>query len=273
MCKVSVVIPYFNREDTILRALDSVVSQTYTNYEVILVNDGSTDSGQELVEEFILRYPNFKNINQKNQGPSAARNTGIKAAKGDYIAFLDSDDSWEVNKLKIQMQYIEAYSADLIACNSNIVLPDRVLKKYYTRKEIQKINFTSALFKYYTSTPCVVVKKKVLREIGGFPEDMYLGEDIYVFNKIIRQYKCYVIKHFLTNNYKELYGRGGLTGDLKAGQRSNIYNLKIAREENYLYNKKVHLATYFFAYLFSVLKYWRRVLIVKFNSRKSRGVQ
>ena len=95
MPKFSIIIPVYNVEKYIKKCLDSVINQTYEDYEVIIVNDGTKDNSMDIVKE----YP-VKIVNQKNQGLSVARNNGAKQAKGDYLIFLDSDDSWNKNLLK-----------------------------------------------------------------------------------------------------------------------------------------------------------------------------
>lgn len=92
----SVIIPLFNKEKFIRRTLDSVRLQTISPFEVIVVDDGSTDNGPAIVEK---EYPEFTLIRQKNQGVSAARNTGIRASKYEYIVFLDADDVWSIGFL------------------------------------------------------------------------------------------------------------------------------------------------------------------------------
>lgn len=95
MPKFSVIIPVYNVEKYIKKCLDSVVNQTFKDYEIIVVNDGTKDHSMDIVKNY-----NVKIINQKNQGQSAARNAGVKKAKGDYIIFLDSDDYWKKDLLK-----------------------------------------------------------------------------------------------------------------------------------------------------------------------------
>src|SRR4030067_1442187 len=97
---IIIIIPVYNAEQYLPETLDSVFTQTYTNIEVITVDDGSTDKSAEIIK----RYPAVKYIRQKNGGVSNARNSGIKASSGDYIAFLDQDDLWLPEKLKIQLE-------------------------------------------------------------------------------------------------------------------------------------------------------------------------
>lgn len=127
---ISVVIPLYNKEQSIVRTLDSVLAQTYTDYECIIVNDGSTDRSAELVEKWINERltDNYTDINvqkkrnescrcgcrfrllsKSNGGVSSARNRGVQEAKGDYIAFLDGDDLWEPNYIDEMMKLVNAY--------------------------------------------------------------------------------------------------------------------------------------------------------------------
>lgn len=92
---ISVIIPVYNVEKTLKRCVDSVLEQSYTNIEIILVDDGSTDRSIEICEQYAENFPNIRVLHQENNGPSEARNNGVKIAKGEYIIFLDSDDWWE----------------------------------------------------------------------------------------------------------------------------------------------------------------------------------
>ena len=102
--KISVIIPTFNRSKTIFRAIDSILKQTYKPYEIIVVDDGSTDGTKDLV---INKYPSIKYFYQSNNGVSKARNKGVHESKGEWIAFLDSDDEWLPKKLQEQKKNLE----------------------------------------------------------------------------------------------------------------------------------------------------------------------
>ena len=104
--QVSVVAPAFERREVLPRALDSVVAQTYGDWELIVVDDGSTDGTAEMVKQ---DYPDVHLVVQENHGVSAARNAGIAQARGEWIAFLDSDDAWLPEKLERQMKALEAH--------------------------------------------------------------------------------------------------------------------------------------------------------------------
>ena len=100
---VSVVVPVYNRENLVGKTLNSILRQTYPQVETIVVNDGSTDGSLEVLRSYKQNYPEqIVVINQKNMGQALARNNGIKKANGEFIAFLDSDDTWVPEKLEIQ---------------------------------------------------------------------------------------------------------------------------------------------------------------------------
>ena len=102
---VSVIIPVYNREKTIVRALRSVLNQTYANYEIIVVNDGSTDGSLSLIRSFVDDRITVISLSE-NHGASFARNIGMTEAKGEYTALQDSDDEWLADKLEIQVDYM-----------------------------------------------------------------------------------------------------------------------------------------------------------------------
>jgi teichuronic acid biosynthesis glycosyltransferase TuaG len=111
---VSIVIPTYNSGHFLLEAVSSAIEQDYSNTEIIVVDDGSTDNSIELLEVFKGR---IDVIQTKNGGAASARNLGILQARGDYIAFLDSDDLWERNKLSVQLEYMDKAQLDLVYCH------------------------------------------------------------------------------------------------------------------------------------------------------------
>ena len=112
---VSVVIPLCNKESYIRRALNSIVNQSFQDFEVIIVDDGSTDKGAEVVRGF--DDPRIRLIQQENSGTFTARNRGIKAARGDLIAFLDADDEWKPEHLEVLLRLQEKYPRHRGICN------------------------------------------------------------------------------------------------------------------------------------------------------------
>ena len=108
--KISIIIPTFNCGDFIYRTIESVFAQTYKNYEIIIVDDGSTDSTKDKIDLISKKGIPINYIYQANAGPAAARNTGIRNAAGEYITFLDADDFWIPEKLELQVDVLERES-------------------------------------------------------------------------------------------------------------------------------------------------------------------
>ena len=115
MFNISVIIPTYNRAPVLARAIDSVLEQRYPASEIIVVDDGSNDQTQGLISH---HYPSIKYLHQSNKGVSAARNIGIQHAKHDWVCLLDSDDSWESNKLEMQINALKN-EPDYLLCHTN----------------------------------------------------------------------------------------------------------------------------------------------------------
>ncbi|CAH8282811.1 hypothetical protein EV196_101661 [Mariniflexile fucanivorans] len=111
---VSIITPLFNSEAFISETINSVINQTYKNWELLLIDDCSTDKTIEIAHQFVLKFPNIKLIkNDKNLGAAITRNKGIEASQGTYIAFLDGDDVWKPEKLEKQIAYMQAENCDV----------------------------------------------------------------------------------------------------------------------------------------------------------------
>lgn len=127
---VSLIIPVYNVENYLRKALLSVEKQTMKDIEVIIVNDGSTDGSSKIIDEFSERNKNFIVINQENKGLSEARNTGLNVSKGNYIAFMDSDDYIEPNFIECLYNAVVKNNADIACCNFNYYFPEKDVKIY-----------------------------------------------------------------------------------------------------------------------------------------------
>ena len=191
--KFSVIIPLYNKAPYVRKALETVCAQTYRDYEIIVINDGSTDNSAIIAEEFLNSVDgiSYKILQQKNAGVAAARNNGVAQANGDYLAFLDADDWWEPTYLERMAQLIEDYpDAGLYASNYVYYKPG----KTHVALNIPTgyINYPKA---YYESgampvwTGATIIPKVVFDEMGGFPVGIKLGEDFLLWAKIALQYK------------------------------------------------------------------------------------
>jgi glycosyltransferase involved in cell wall biosynthesis len=172
---VSVIIPTYNRGWILKEAIESVQFQTYRNFELIIVDDGSTDNTREVLEEF---KEELVVIRQKNKGVSAARNKGVSFSRGTLIAFLDSDDLWKPEKLANQVAFFES-NPEIHICQTDeiwIRKGKRVNPKKYHQKPSGMI-FEQSLSLCLVSPSAVMMKKKLFHEAGGFDESFPACED------------------------------------------------------------------------------------------------
>lgn len=259
---VSVVIPCYNAEDTIVRCVQSALGQTYKDTEIIIVDDSSTDRSMAVLKDYLEKERLQEKISivvQRNQGPSAARNRGIDLAKGEFIAFLDSDDFWNPEKLKIQIQLLkEDEEAQLIGCIYN----DNFNKE---KKRIIQIHFTDLLKKNYFPTPTVIAKREVLKGFR-FNEQQKYSEDYGLWLQISKKYKCLLVNESLTRSLTQKleYGHSGLSANLWGMEKGELHNFLFIYRKGYI--NSVQMINYS---LISLLKYFRRRIIIVFCRKKN----
>ena len=204
--KISVIIPSYNCSTYVREAIESVLKQTYKNFEIIVVDDGSTDNTRcildDLIHEEKIRY-----LLQKNAGPACARNAGLRASKGEYIAFLDADDRWMPEKLRRSIECFEKNSQlGLVHCavramdekGDNLFF---IKKKKMNRKVLAGHVFYHLLFRRaHLCTSSVVIRKSCLEKTGNFDEKLsFLGaEDRDLWLRIAEIYPFEYIEEPLT---------------------------------------------------------------------------
>jgi len=189
--KFSVIIPLYNKRESLHRTIMSVINQTYPFFEIIIVDDGSTDGSAEIVKT--IKDDRIKLISQGNAGVSAARNKGIKEAKFDLIAFLDADDLWEPDYLEQMLIFINEHPiAGLYGCAYDEM--DRHIVKnviFYLDNDFHGViqDYFIHAKKYHVFwTSAVIVKKTAILNVGGFDEQICLGEDIDLWFRIAYMY-------------------------------------------------------------------------------------
>ena len=188
---ISVVIPLYNKEAEVERALTSVAEQSLAVGEIIVVNDGSTDNSLAVVKSFIERHPesNIRVINQENRGVSAARNRGISEAKGEYVALLDADDWWLSNYIAEVCRLMEYYPD----CDAYSTAFDVVNNNKHTRAAAPPTEgyispANEALMGRYPIIPSTAtLRRSTVLHCGGFPEGMRIGEDQWLWVKLLAQ--------------------------------------------------------------------------------------
>ncbi len=175
MPSVSVIIPTFNRAHCIREAIHSVLIQSYPDFEIIVVDDGSTDDTETIVRSY---ESNVSYVYQENRGPSAARNSGIQRARGTYLCFLDSDDLWLKNKLKAQMELIRRSPEVKVCYTDEIWIRNgvRVNQRKIHRKYSGWI-FRNCLPLCIISPSSVLLHREVFDIIGLFDENLMVCED------------------------------------------------------------------------------------------------
>lgn len=229
---ISVIIPTYNREKTILRSVNSVLNQTIKNLEVIVVDDCSTDNTVQLLEK--IEDKRLRVLKHKtNKGACEARNTGILNAKGDYIAFQDSDDAWRHNKLELQIAAMDTYGCNICIC--------QMMRYGYKNSGIYPdvntgvINYKDIIGSFIVSTQTIVAKREVFEDALFDPKvkrmqdydwivraaknnkvcsiavplvDVYLQENsitTYNYKKLIESFDFFLDKYdYMLEDYKEI---------------------------------------------------------------------
>lgn len=210
---ISVVVPLYNKEKQIKRTIQTVFNQTFQNFEVVIVNDGSTDNSVLEIEK--IGDPRIRLIHQKNAGVSAARNRGIEEAKYELIAFLDADDEWKPEYLATQYELYKEYpQCSVFACNYEF----RDYNGNISNTIIRKLPFDGqdgVISNYFEVASCshpplwtsaVMAKKEALQAIGGFPVGVRSGEDLLTWARLAVKYQiCYSTKalsvYYLDESY------------------------------------------------------------------------
>lgn len=194
--KITVVIPLYNKQSTIQGALESVFTQTVQPEEIIVVNDGSTDGSEKVVES--LNYPLINLIHQPNAGVSTARNRGIDESTGEWIAFLDADDEWLPEYLETIQNLAQTYPQCMVLATSYFLQDFTGRKKTIRLKKMPFDSDQGVLSNYFQVASCshppvcssaVVVKKEAIQSVGGFPAGIISGEDLLTWAKLAVKYK------------------------------------------------------------------------------------
>lgn len=230
MPKISVIIPTYNCEEYLCRAIDSVINQVFSDYEIIIIDDGSIDKTKNLIDIYITKYyGKIKYFYQDRLGVSAARNNGLHKATGEYIAFLDSDDLWLPDKLKLQINLMSLYSnvymvftdSELFTENGGILrdsmsrsrLPQKkgsfrykVLQKNLNDESIIIGNlYNDLILCNFIATSTVFIRSAVLEKVGYFSEEFTVAEDYDLWIRISQKHEIIYLnkvtaKYMVRNN-------------------------------------------------------------------------
>ncbi|MEH2437455.1 MAG: glycosyltransferase [Nostoc sp.] len=249
---VSVIIPTYRRANLVGQTIESVLAQTYTDYEVIVVNDGSTDKTVEVLYQF---GDKITVIQQKNKGVSAARNAGIRVAQGRYIAFVDDDDLWLPNKLEKQIACLESHLniglvySDMFCFNENGVLPNTWAKANPT-PSVQRL--WTLFGRNFIPTSTVVVHRECLDAVGLFDETLTSCEDYDMWLRIIAKWQVHLLSeplvHYrlspnsMQNNEEQMLVNWLRVKEKAFGRHPKLQKLPLKFLESYFFNSYLSLA-------------------------------
>jgi len=222
---VSIILPTFNRATTIKKSIDSVLNQTYKNFELIIIDDGSTDNTRDLVKQYKdkrIKYIHYK----ENKGASYARNLGIKKAKYDLIAFQDSDDKWTKYMLRKLVNSIKDNESTNVVYTDMLRVKKNGEKIYWHSPDVVKgkiINEENNDYQVANIGLITILSKKFcIEKIGGFDIELKKFIDLDFFIRLAKEYKMYHIKEPLALYYEN----EGISTNYYNGYKAREYLLK-----------------------------------------------
>ena len=236
----SVIIPLYNKASYVAKAIGSVLSQTFTDYELIVVDDGSKDDSAEIAAKAIEGKANCRMIRQENAGVSVARNNGVAASQGECLCFLDADDWWEPAFLEEMAKFVEEYpDAGIYGTNYTIVnetkrktrVADIGVEEGFEKGYINYCKAYSKTMYMPLWTGAVCIPRPVFDTMGGFPAGIKLGEDFLLWIRIALKYKVAFRNKPLAyyNQDVDVANRG--VGKLHKPEEHMLWNLDFLSEE------------------------------------------
>lgn len=200
---VSVIVPVFNREQLVAKTLDSILWQSYPYVEIIAVNDGSTDGSLAVLSEYAQRYPDkLVILDQSNAGQVRSRNNGITASRGEYIAFLDSDDTWAQDKLSLQIPLFQGNVGLVYSGINEIDAEGRITATVLPEPAMRGDIYRHLLVKNRMTGGAVVVTRKALNAVGCFDESFLAAENWDLWIRISKEFEVEYVNKPLVNYLK-----------------------------------------------------------------------
>lgn len=258
---VTVIIPAYNAEKTLEKAIQSIFAQTYPVEKITVIDDGSTDRTLSIAQSLSENArnnegaPEIKIIASENSGVSHARNLGIKASETLYTAFLDSDDAWHNEKIEKQIKAFEKYpEASLVSTSSTV-------KKHFSNKT-KIISFTHLLMRNHVITSSAMAKTETLK-LFLFDEELKRAEDYNLWLKLATKGQLvFIDEELVFFADKRTFGQSGLSKDFHALSRDELRGfIKLKKSHT------INIFQFLFAFCMSCVKYVRKCIIV-FTSRK-----
>lgn len=257
---LSFIIPAYNSEKYIRYCLDSVFDQTNGNYEVIVINDGSTDNTQSILEEYIRIYKErIRVFSQKNQGISAARNKGVIEARGEYITFIDHDDQIEKNYVEDVISAINEGCYDVLTFgHDRIDALGNIIGRYPVSKNVEWARWGVCTVWLLVAKRSIYIENNIRFPVGLFNEDVpvsinvaYYSTNFGILNKILYHYRVYT-----GNTCSKIHSKF----ELSPNSRSNVF-LELKRVEELVEQKK-----YKKLIIYNAIKFYYGILLVFFQN-------
>ncbi len=264
---VSIIMPAYNAEKTIKESIQSVLEQTYQEWELLIVNDGSMDNTVSVIESYDDKR--IKLINQKNGGVSNARNNALRQANGVYIAFLDSDDLWLETKLEKQLQFIKQNDLQFVYTKSYSFTNDsNDIKKYFSFVNLKFKNSEEILIYDFIPILTVLFHRDILKEIGYFDESLQGTEDWDLWIRILQKYEIGFIKEYLTKyriigtGLSQNFSKHFIEEEKVLAKHRKLYNNSTYKYRMWFANKKQAIIALQKKDYFLFVKYFIKLLVL-----------
>lgn len=255
MPKISIITPTYNSSKFIERTIKSVLNQTYTDWEYLIIDDISTDNTVELVNDFIKKDSRIKLLktSKNSGGPATPKNIGIENAVGEYVAFLDHDDEWLPEKLEKQLKVFEELKNEklgLVSCFINIV--DNKTGKITSRhRNFYKKNALNMLlqFNFLLTSSCIMTKLSILKEVGLFDANFKVSDDWDMWLKILQAgYKIDCVTKYLINHFRH-------KDNLSSNRQVELEEFKLLSKKNNTLPFKMEDSWFYGFYYFNSKQY------------------
>lgn len=268
---ISVIVPVYNIERYLPRCIDSILDQTYKNWEAIFINDGSTDNSLIILEKYKKRDERIKIIDKKNAGSGAARNDGIESSKGEYIAFLDSDDWYEKNFLEKLYNNLIENNSDVAMCNpkmtyDNITKNKKINTYFFNEIELNK---TPEKILWILAMPVVwnkLYKKEIIiKNRIKFPNCSFCEDVEFLYKTFLYVNKVSKVEDTLYNYYQR---EDSVTKKIKEESIDQVYQV-LKNIENYIKNNFKNKLKFFYLYKIQFIYSISITLLSKIDNDKS----
>lgn len=231
---VSIIIPVYNSEKYLHKLLRNLIQQTYTQIEIILIDDGSTDKSLEICNEFKQKDNRIKVLSKENEGVSIARNKGMELATGDYITFLDSDDTIDINYIKKLVVNIEHNT--LVRCNSNNLKDTEIEKSEYI-KQVVNGNIQGVCWGY-------LFKRKLLENIKFDENTSYMEDTLFIIQVLLKVKEIKVVRNAIYNHNLNEVSLTKNPNNIENRLNGYIYSInkinEILKENNIFYEEELN---------------------------------